>query len=54
MWFSVSQEQERLELGVSQQQKAQEAERLKVLDKVRQAESAVMSRISDLLLDNKR
>lgn len=52
--LSVKLEQERLELGVSQQQKAQEAERLKVLDKVRQAESAVMSRISDLLLDNKR
>ncbi|XP_056313989.1 E3 ubiquitin-protein ligase LRSAM1 [Danio aesculapii] len=52
--LSVKLEQERLELGVSQQQKAQEAERLKVLDKVRQAESAVMNRISDLLLDNKR
>ncbi|XP_067294780.1 E3 ubiquitin-protein ligase LRSAM1 isoform X2 [Pseudorasbora parva] len=47
-------EQERLELGVSQQQKAQEAVRLKMLDKVRQAESVIMGRISDLLLDNKR
>ncbi|TRZ00597.1 hypothetical protein DNTS_006466 [Danionella cerebrum] len=52
--MSVKLEHERLELGVSQQQKAQEAERLKMLDKVRQAESAVMMRISDLLLDNKR
>ncbi|XP_051981320.1 E3 ubiquitin-protein ligase LRSAM1-like isoform X1 [Xyrauchen texanus] len=50
--LSVKQEQERLELGVSQQQKAQEAERQKMLVKVRQAES--MSRVSDLLLDNKR
>lgn len=52
--LSVKQEQERLELGVSQQQKAQEAERQKMLDKVRQAESTLMSRVSDLLLDNKR
>uniref|UniRef100_A0A672RX05 E3 ubiquitin-protein ligase LRSAM1-like n=1 Tax=Sinocyclocheilus grahami TaxID=75366 RepID=A0A672RX05_SINGR len=52
--FSVSQEQQRLELGVSQQQKAQETERQKMLDKVHLAESNIMSRISDLLLDNKR
>lgn len=50
----VKQEQERLELGVSQQQKAQEAERQKMLDKVRQAERSFMSRVSDLLLDNNR
>ncbi|XP_059404128.1 E3 ubiquitin-protein ligase LRSAM1-like isoform X2 [Carassius carassius] len=52
--LSVKLEQQRLELGVSQQQKTQETERQKILDKVRQAESNVMSRISDLLLDNKR
>uniref|UniRef100_A0A8C2BRK5 Leucine rich repeat and sterile alpha motif containing 1 n=1 Tax=Cyprinus carpio TaxID=7962 RepID=A0A8C2BRK5_CYPCA len=52
--LSVKLEQQRLELGVSQQQKAQETERQKILDKVRQAESNVMSRISDLLFDNKR
>uniref|UniRef100_A0A671QZY5 RING-type domain-containing protein n=1 Tax=Sinocyclocheilus anshuiensis TaxID=1608454 RepID=A0A671QZY5_9TELE len=52
--LSVKLEQQRLELGVSQQQKAQETERLKILDKVRLAESNIMSRISDLLLDNKR
>ncbi|XP_026104005.1 E3 ubiquitin-protein ligase LRSAM1-like isoform X2 [Carassius auratus] len=52
--LSVKLEQQRLELGVSQQQKTQETERQKILDKVRQAESSVMSRISDLLLDNKR
>lgn len=52
--FSASQEQQRLELGVSQQQKAQETERQKTLDKVRLAESNIMGRISDLLLDNKR
>uniref|UniRef100_A0A673K953 E3 ubiquitin-protein ligase LRSAM1-like n=1 Tax=Sinocyclocheilus rhinocerous TaxID=307959 RepID=A0A673K953_9TELE len=33
--LSVKLEQQRLELGVSQQQKAQETERLKILDKVR-------------------
>uniref|UniRef100_A0A8C1NB82 Leucine rich repeat and sterile alpha motif containing 1 n=1 Tax=Cyprinus carpio TaxID=7962 RepID=A0A8C1NB82_CYPCA len=52
--LSVKLEQQRLELGVSQQQKAQETERQKILDKVRQAETNVMSRISDLLFDNKR
>ncbi|XP_056123378.1 E3 ubiquitin-protein ligase LRSAM1 isoform X2 [Rhinichthys klamathensis goyatoka] len=52
--MSVKLEQERLELGVSQQQKAQDAVRLKMLDKVRQAESVIMGRISDLLFDNKR
>ncbi|XP_016143474.1 E3 ubiquitin-protein ligase LRSAM1-like isoform X2 [Sinocyclocheilus grahami] len=52
--LSVKLEQQRLELGVSQQQKAQETERQKMLDKVHLAESNIMSRISDLLLDNKR
>lgn len=52
--LSPSQAQERLELGVCQQQKAQEAERQKMLDKMRQTESTLMSRVSDLLLDNKR
>uniref|UniRef100_A0A671Q538 E3 ubiquitin-protein ligase LRSAM1-like n=1 Tax=Sinocyclocheilus anshuiensis TaxID=1608454 RepID=A0A671Q538_9TELE len=52
--LSVKLEQQRLELGVSQQQKAQETDRQKMLDKVHLAESNIMSRISDLLLDNKR
>ncbi|XP_052412820.1 E3 ubiquitin-protein ligase LRSAM1 [Carassius gibelio] len=52
--LSVKLEQQRLELGVSQQQKAQETERQKILDKARLAEINIMSRISDLLLDNKR
>uniref|UniRef100_A0A9J7ZKB9 Leucine rich repeat and sterile alpha motif containing 1 n=1 Tax=Cyprinus carpio carpio TaxID=630221 RepID=A0A9J7ZKB9_CYPCA len=52
--LSVKLEQQRLELGVSQQQRAQETERQKMLDKARLAESNIMSRISDLLLDNKR
>ncbi|KAG1959068.1 E3 ubiquitin-protein ligase LRSAM1 [Pimephales promelas] len=52
--MSVKLEQERLALGVTQQQKAQDAVRLKMLDKVRQAESVIMGRISDLLFDNKR
>ncbi|XP_051513454.1 E3 ubiquitin-protein ligase LRSAM1-like isoform X2 [Myxocyprinus asiaticus] len=52
--MSVKQEQERLELGVSQQQKTQEAERQKMLDKVRQTENTIMSRVSDLVLHNKR
>uniref|UniRef100_A0A673BGE9 RING-type domain-containing protein n=1 Tax=Sphaeramia orbicularis TaxID=375764 RepID=A0A673BGE9_9TELE len=40
---SVRQEQERLEQGVSQQQRAQEAERLLILEKVRQAEDDTTS-----------
>ncbi|XP_043094923.1 E3 ubiquitin-protein ligase LRSAM1 isoform X2 [Puntigrus tetrazona] len=52
--LSVKLEQQRLELGVSQQQKAQETERQKMLEKVRLAENNIMSRISDLLLDSKR
>ncbi|XP_035040706.2 E3 ubiquitin-protein ligase LRSAM1 isoform X4 [Hippoglossus stenolepis] len=51
---SVRQEQERLEHGVSQQQRAQEAERLLVLEKVRQAEDGISSRISNMLMDNQR
>uniref|UniRef100_A0AAQ4PKH4 RING-type domain-containing protein n=1 Tax=Gasterosteus aculeatus aculeatus TaxID=481459 RepID=A0AAQ4PKH4_GASAC len=51
---SVRQEQERLELGVCQQQRAQEAERLLVLEKVRQAEGGISSRISNMLMDKNR
>ncbi|XP_067339765.1 E3 ubiquitin-protein ligase LRSAM1 isoform X2 [Channa argus] len=51
---SVRQEQERLEQGVSQQQKAQEAERLLILEKVRQAEESISCRISNMLKDNNR
>lgn len=51
---SVRQEQERVELGVSQQQRAQEAERLLVLEKVRQAENNITTRISSMLMDNNR
>ncbi|XP_072228108.1 E3 ubiquitin-protein ligase LRSAM1 [Leuresthes tenuis] len=51
---SVRQEQERVELGFSQQQRAQEAERLLVLEKVRQAEDRIGSRISSMLMDNNR
>uniref|UniRef100_A0A3P8SVT0 Leucine rich repeat and sterile alpha motif containing 1 n=1 Tax=Amphiprion percula TaxID=161767 RepID=A0A3P8SVT0_AMPPE len=51
---SVRQEQERMELGVSQQQRAQEAERLLVLEKVRQAENNITTRISSMLMDNNR
>lgn len=43
-----------MEQGVSQQQRAQEAERLLVLDRVRQAEDGISSRISDMLMENKR
>ncbi|XP_045923199.1 E3 ubiquitin-protein ligase LRSAM1 isoform X1 [Micropterus dolomieu] len=54
MLNSVRQEQERLEQGVSQQQRAQEAERLLVLEKVRQAEDSISSRISNMLMDKNR
>ncbi|KAE8284761.1 E3 ubiquitin-protein ligase LRSAM1 [Larimichthys crocea] len=54
MLNSVRQEQERVEQGVSQQQKAQEAERLLVLEKVRQAEDGISSRISNMLMDKNR
>ncbi|KAK3527296.1 hypothetical protein QTP86_018600, partial [Hemibagrus guttatus] len=51
---SVLQEQERVEQGVCLQQKVQEAERQKLLEKVRRAEASIGARISNLLLDNKR
>uniref|UniRef100_A0A3P8VQI4 Leucine rich repeat and sterile alpha motif containing 1 n=1 Tax=Cynoglossus semilaevis TaxID=244447 RepID=A0A3P8VQI4_CYNSE len=51
---SVRLEQERLEQGVCQQQRAQEVERLLVLEKVRQAEDSISSRISNMLIDNQR
>ncbi|XP_041816474.1 E3 ubiquitin-protein ligase LRSAM1 [Chelmon rostratus] len=54
MLNSVRQEQERLEQGVSQQQRAQEAERLLVLEKVRQAEDNISSRIDNMLMDKNR
>lgn len=43
-----------MEQGVSKQQRAQEAERQVVLEKVRQAENNISSRISSLLMDNSR
>uniref|UniRef100_A0A3Q2FUW7 Leucine rich repeat and sterile alpha motif containing 1 n=1 Tax=Cyprinodon variegatus TaxID=28743 RepID=A0A3Q2FUW7_CYPVA len=46
------QDQERAQLGFSQQQRAQEAERQLLLEKVRQAEDNISCRISSLLLDN--
>ncbi|XP_027021203.1 E3 ubiquitin-protein ligase LRSAM1 [Tachysurus fulvidraco] len=54
MLLSVKLEQERVEQGVCLQQKVQEAERQKLLEKVRQAEASISTRISNLLLDNKR
>lgn len=51
---SVRLEQERLDMGLSQQQKALEAERLLVLEKVRQAEDDITSRIDNMLMDNTR
>lgn len=51
---SVRLEQERLDQGLSQQQKVQEAERLLVLEKVRQAEDDITSRIGNMLMDNTR
>ncbi|XP_070298747.1 E3 ubiquitin-protein ligase LRSAM1 isoform X2 [Salvelinus sp. IW2-2015] len=50
----LSVRQERLELGVSVQQRFQEVERQRILGKVRQAETGIANRISNLLLDNKR
>ncbi|XP_017553283.1 E3 ubiquitin-protein ligase LRSAM1 isoform X2 [Pygocentrus nattereri] len=54
MLLSVKLEQERLEKDMCQQQKAQEAERQRVLEKVRQAETNLATRIANLQLDNKR
>ncbi|XP_041825446.1 E3 ubiquitin-protein ligase LRSAM1 isoform X2 [Melanotaenia boesemani] len=51
---SVRQEQERVNQGFSQQQKAQEAERLLILERVRQAEENISSRISSRLMDSNR
>ncbi|KAJ8346410.1 hypothetical protein SKAU_G00278110 [Synaphobranchus kaupii] len=51
---SVKQEQERLEQGVSQQQRALDVDRQRLLGKVRLAETSITSRISCLLLENKR
>ncbi|XP_043951965.1 E3 ubiquitin-protein ligase LRSAM1 [Gambusia affinis] len=51
---SVRQDQQRVELGFSQQQRAQEAERQLVLERVRQAEDNISGRISSLLMDNSR
>uniref|UniRef100_A0AAY4EI89 RING-type domain-containing protein n=1 Tax=Denticeps clupeoides TaxID=299321 RepID=A0AAY4EI89_9TELE len=52
--LSVREEQERLEKGVSKQQRVQEAERQKMLGKIKEAENSIMNRINNLLLDNKR
>ncbi|CAJ1071061.1 E3 ubiquitin-protein ligase LRSAM1 [Xyrichtys novacula] len=54
MLNSVRQEQERVEHGVSLQQRAQEAERLLVLERVRCAEDNISSRISNMLMDKNR
>ncbi|CAL8276336.1 unnamed protein product [Merluccius merluccius] len=51
---SVKLERERLDQGLSQQQRAQEAERGLILARVRQAEEDVTSRVSSMLLDNTR
>ncbi|XP_017296619.1 E3 ubiquitin-protein ligase LRSAM1 [Kryptolebias marmoratus] len=51
---SVRQAQERVDQGFSLQQRAQEAERQLVLEKVRQAEDNISGRISSLLMDNSR
>ncbi|KAJ8261068.1 hypothetical protein COCON_G00167910 [Conger conger] len=51
---SVRQEQERLEQGVSQQQRALDVERKRMLGQVRLAENSITGRISCLLLENKR
>ena len=39
---------------MSRQQRAQEAERLLVLERVRQAEDGISSRISNMLMDKNR
>ncbi|XP_072310188.1 E3 ubiquitin-protein ligase LRSAM1 isoform X2 [Eucyclogobius newberryi] len=51
---SVRQEQEKIEEGLTQQQKVQEAERLLLLEKVREAEEDITSRIYNMLSDNNR
>ncbi|KAG7476807.1 hypothetical protein MATL_G00086770 [Megalops atlanticus] len=52
--LSVKQEQERLEQGVTQQQRVLDAERQRVLSQIRLAENSISSRISCMLLENKR
>uniref|UniRef100_A0A674NTW8 Leucine rich repeat and sterile alpha motif containing 1 n=1 Tax=Takifugu rubripes TaxID=31033 RepID=A0A674NTW8_TAKRU len=54
VYILFSLEQERLEHGVSQQQKVQDAERMLMLEKVRQAEDDISSRINNMLMDNNR
>ncbi|XP_028317969.1 E3 ubiquitin-protein ligase LRSAM1 isoform X2 [Gouania willdenowi] len=54
MLNSVRQERERMEQGFTQIQRAQEAEKLLMLEKIRQAEDNVSSRIGSLLMDNNR
>ncbi|XP_026854323.2 E3 ubiquitin-protein ligase LRSAM1 [Electrophorus electricus] len=54
MLLSVKLEQERVEKGVCEQQRVQEAERQKLLQRVQKAEASIAARISNLLLDNKR
>ncbi|XP_024124274.1 E3 ubiquitin-protein ligase LRSAM1 [Oryzias melastigma] len=51
---SVRQQQERDELGFNEQQRTQDAERLMLLERVRQAENTITGRISTLLMDNNR
>ncbi|XP_028274113.1 E3 ubiquitin-protein ligase LRSAM1 [Parambassis ranga] len=51
---SVRQEQERVDQGLNKQQRVQEAERLLILERVRQAENSISCRISSMLLINNR
>ncbi|CAL8321906.1 unnamed protein product [Lota lota] len=51
---SVKLERERLDQGLSQQQRALEAERVLILARVRQAEEDITSRVSSMLMDNTR
>ncbi|XP_063065985.1 E3 ubiquitin-protein ligase LRSAM1 [Engraulis encrasicolus] len=52
--LSVKEEQERLERGLTMQQAALDVARQRTLQKVREAEDNISSRISSLLLDNSR
>ncbi|KAL2100072.1 hypothetical protein ACEWY4_004466 [Coilia grayii] len=52
--MSVKEEQERLERGLTLQQRALDVERQLMLQKVREAEDNITSRIASLLLDNSR
>uniref|UniRef100_A0A8C5BP14 RING-type domain-containing protein n=1 Tax=Gadus morhua TaxID=8049 RepID=A0A8C5BP14_GADMO len=51
---SVKLERERLDQGLSQQQRALEADRVLILARVRKAEEDVSSRVSSMLMDNTR